>query len=191
VPNRQRFDCAPACLEYSSSCESCFRCLAHTAIRNTVIENHRHPDDSRLYVQLRTSSKYYQAVTFLDGRTYQSSLKTTELPIAFDRALTWSQQLKAGELKHRNEHVQALFKNAKQRARRAGIPFQLRPHDLHIPDHCPVLDIPLFRAKGQGGVRDHSPTIDRIDNTRGYERGNIVVVSYRANRIKSDATLGN
>lgn len=31
-------------------------------------------------------------------------------------------------------------------------------------------------------------SLDRIDNKQGYVRGNIVVMSYRANRLKNDAT---
>lgn len=36
---------------------------------------------------------------------------------------------------------------------------------------------------------DGSPTIDRIINDLGYVKGNVIVISWRANRIKSDATL--
>ena len=34
----------------------------------------------------------------------------------------------------------------------------------------------------------NSPTLDRIDNDRGYVPGNVVVVSYMANSIKTNAT---
>lgn len=52
---------------------------------------------------------------------------------------------------------------------------------------CPVLGIPLF--KGTGKLTDNSPTLDRIDSTGGYTKDNVLVVSARANRIKSDATI--
>ncbi len=42
---------------------------------------------------------------------------------------------------------------------------------------------------GEGRQGPSSPTIDRIDNTRGYTKDNVLVVSHRANSIKSDATL--
>lgn len=42
---------------------------------------------------------------------------------------------------------------------------------------------------GRMGPRPDSPTLDRLDNTKGYVRGNVIVVSYRANRLKSDATI--
>lgn len=57
-----------------------------------------------------------------------------------------------------------------------------------VPPCCPVLGIPLVRRKGRG-VADHSPTLDRLIPAKGYVRGNVMVISMRANRIKSDATL--
>jgi hypothetical protein len=34
----------------------------------------------------------------------------------------------------------------------------------------------------------NSPSLDRIDNKRGYEKGNVIVVSMMANSIKNQAT---
>lgn len=68
---------------------------------------------------------------------------------------------------------------------------------LELPDVCPMLGFELKyvsgRAKGDGdggwsGRRDDSPSIDQIEPRKGYVLGNIQVVSWRANRLKSDAT---
>lgn len=64
--------------------------------------------------------------------------------------------------------------------------FNLEESDIQIPTHCPVLGIPL--SVGNGKAHRGSPTIDRIDSTGGYVRGNVIVVSQWANTIKSDAT---
>lgn len=42
---------------------------------------------------------------------------------------------------------------------------------------------------GSGKVHEASPTIDRIDPAKGYVRGNIIVVSQKANTMKSNATI--
>ena len=34
----------------------------------------------------------------------------------------------------------------------------------------------------------HTPTIDRIDNNKGYIPGNVAVISWRANALKKDAS---
>jgi hypothetical protein len=76
---------------------------------------------------------------------------------------------------------------ARKRARQFGLPFALTESDVVIPSHCPVLGIPL--ARGDGARTDASPTLDRIEPARGYVAGNVAVISWRANRIKSDGSL--
>jgi hypothetical protein len=76
---------------------------------------------------------------------------------------------------------------AKCRAKRIGVPFDLSFEDLVMSEVCPVLGIPM--AFGEKRQNDNCPSLDRIDNTKGYVRGNVVIVSWRANRLKSDATV--
>ena len=80
-----------------------------------------------------------------------------------------------------------LLASAKARAKKKGLRFSLREEHIVVPTHCPVLGIPLRYANS--GFKDHSPTIDRVVPGKGYIPSNIQIVSYRANRFKSDATL--
>ena len=57
-----------------------------------------------------------------------------------------------------------------------------------IPLHCPVLGLPLYRNSGGAAQGPNSPSLDRIDPDLGYVRGNVKVISARANSIKSNAT---
>ena len=94
-----------------------------------------------------------------------------------------------------NEKRQAWYKNdprsvmllsAKARAKRDGVFFNLKKCDIVIPSHCPVLGIEI-----QVGTRvdhDNAPSLDRKVPVLGYTKSNVVVISYRANRIKNDAT---
>lgn len=79
-----------------------------------------------------------------------------------------------------------LWQNAKRRARKRGIEFTIEIKDIVIPEDCPVLGTPL--SPGKGKMHDASPTLDRIDNTQGYIRDNIRVISYKANRAKGNLT---
>lgn len=79
-----------------------------------------------------------------------------------------------------------LVNGAKSRAKRAGIEFTISVADLCLPSKCPDLGIPIFVGDGTHGP--NSPSIDRIDPTRGYVPDNVRVISYRANTMKSDAT---
>lgn len=79
---------------------------------------------------------------------------------------------------------------AKRRAKSKGIEFNITRDDIIIPDSCPVLGIPIERSVGgTNKASDTSPSIDRVDSNKGYTKDNICVISWRANRIKSDATL--
>ncbi len=83
--------------------------------------------------------------------------------------------------------IYQLVHHAKRRAKDKGLDFDLDWRQLTIPETCPLLNIPLLRGKGE--VCDNSPTIDRIIPSKGYVMGNVFIISHKANRMKSDATL--
>lgn len=75
---------------------------------------------------------------------------------------------------------------AKKRAKRRGQEFTISADDIVIPQLCPILEIPLFTCNET--FCDNSPSVDRIDTTKGYIPGNIHVISHKANAMKSNAT---
>jgi hypothetical protein len=83
--------------------------------------------------------------------------------------------------------LRALLRQAQRRSWARGTRFDLTEDDLKIPTHCPVLGV---RMK-QGGrkFKDNAPTIDEIVPGRGYIKGNVAIICWRANRLKSDATV--
>lgn len=60
--------------------------------------------------------------------------------------------------------------------------------DLEFPTHCPILGIELDYLC-EDGRQENSPSFDRIDSTKGYIKGNVAIVSWRANRIKNNGTV--
>jgi hypothetical protein len=82
---------------------------------------------------------------------------------------------------------QLWLQNCKYRAKKKGLPFNLTLGDLVFPDVCPVLGIPLVMRSGS--FSDNSPSIDRTIPSKGYVKGNVGIMSYRANRIKCHASL--
>lgn len=80
-----------------------------------------------------------------------------------------------------------LWRAAKQRAKKKGVPFTIIPEDVVIPRACPVLGIPINPYRSQHGP--DSPSIDRLVPALGYTRENIIVVSRRANVLKNESTL--
>lgn len=82
-----------------------------------------------------------------------------------------------------------LVNDAKRRAAKRGLEFSICVDDIAIPSQCPVLGISLEHQIGKGGKSPHSPSLDRFDNTKGYTKDNVRVISLRANQLKNDATL--
>jgi hypothetical protein len=81
----------------------------------------------------------------------------------------------------------SMWSAAKKRAKKEGLPFDIAREDVVIPKTCPVLGIIL--EKSEGFKSDRSPSLDRFKPELGYVRGNINVISSRANTIKTNATL--
>ncbi len=75
---------------------------------------------------------------------------------------------------------------AKCRSNDRGIPFDIELSDVVIPEFCPILGIKLEKSRGQPGAG--SPSLDRIVPEKGYTKGNVQVISHRANSLKGNAT---
>ena len=79
------------------------------------------------------------------------------------------------------------------RAEQSGLPFGIDIEDIHgaLVDNdfrCPVFGVKL-RTKGRvGRTGGNSASVDRLVPDKGYVKGNITVLSMRANRIKNAYT---
>ena len=72
-------------------------------------------------------------------------------------------------------------------AKRKGLPHTITIDDIVVPQFCPVFGLKLER--GNGKPHDNSPSIDKIIPELGYIPGNVIVVSWRANNLKKDASV--
>jgi len=84
--------------------------------------------------------------------------------------------------------VRALVSGARVRAKRMGIEVNITIEDLApYPSHCPILGIELdYGMKGKRTPA--SASIDRINSKLGYVKGNVRIISWRANDVRGDAT---
>ncbi len=98
--------------------------------------------------------------------------------------------LAAARRRHENEPIKFLLTSTRARAEANGIKFDLKPKDISIPDVCPVLGIPLVRAIN-GTLTDNSPSLDKFIPQLGYVPGNVFVISSKANRMKSNASIAD
>ena len=90
--------------------------------------------------------------------------------------------------KRKVEHPEKIIlQSAKARAKEKGWDFNLDKSDIIFPTHCPILGIELIKG-GTGVQTFNSPSIDRIDPKKGYIKGNVRIISLRANMMKNDAS---
>jgi transcription elongation factor Elf1 len=108
-----------------------------------------------------------------------------------DQFAEYSREYQRNRRKDFDYRLQMLINASKQRAR-----LNDREHDINVDDIkaiypadncCPIFGLKLeFNG---AGFRDSSPSIDRVDSTKGYTRDNIQIISWKANRIKGAASL--
>lgn len=86
----------------------------------------------------------------------------------------------------RNNPEWYLLQKAKERSKIKNLDFNIEINDITIPEYCPILEIKL--VKGTSKNYQYSPSIDRIDSSKGYVKGNIRVISALANTMKNSAS---
>ena len=79
-----------------------------------------------------------------------------------------------------------MWKRAKARAEKYDYDFNIEESDIIVPEICPLLEIPIYC--GDKDNYENSPSLDRIDNNKGYIKGNVWVISKKANSMKNSAT---
>lgn len=104
---------------------------------------------------------------------------------------TYSREYQRNRRKDFDYRLQMLINASKQRAK-----LNDREHDINVEDIKAIYPVdgccPIFGIKLEfngAGFRDSSPSIDRIDSTKGYTLDNIQIISWKANRIKGAASL--
>lgn len=88
-----------------------------------------------------------------------------------------------------NSKEKCLLNASRYRAKQKGLEHNITLEDISIPEFCPVLGVRLESNTNNLTAQNNSPSIDRIDNSKGYIKGNVRIISYRANAIKNNATI--
>ncbi len=80
-----------------------------------------------------------------------------------------------------------LLADIKRRCKNSGEPFDLDISDIVVPEFCPAIGL---RLDWNAGLRaDNLPSMDKVVPALGYIKGNVRMISFRANRLKNNASL--
>ena len=97
-------------------------------------------------------------------------------------------------LSEKQQHLKKYLQNARSRAKRDSVAFDITYDYLEsiATDECPVFGTPFewgMSNLGKGLTKQNCPTLDRILPNKGYVKGNVAFISYKANRIKDNGTM--
>ena len=82
-----------------------------------------------------------------------------------------------------------IIRNSKYCAKRRGIHFDLKYTDFELPEYCPILGMKLEYGSGNDGNAPNHATLDRINNSKGYIPGNVMIISRLANAMKNESSF--
>lgn len=97
-----------------------------------------------------------------------------------------SKYLKSKRNEFLRNYKKQMLHRTRARAELKGLEFNIDEDDIVIPEICPILEVPII--VGTKGEYEYSPSIDRIDNSKGYIKGNVQIISKKANSMKNSAT---
>jgi len=82
--------------------------------------------------------------------------------------------------------IKTLVDAAKGRAKKNGIPFDIHVDDLKpFPEVCEIFNTELSYTNSRVDDRRNSPSLDRVIPELGYIKGNVRIISFKANELKS------
>ena len=93
------------------------------------------------------------------------------------------------QLSKEKQHIKSLVRSARLRATKKNIPFDLHYRDLEMPTHCPLLGVPLVPKRVERKSIANAASLDRIIPELGYVKGNVWIISWRANQMKSNISI--
>ena len=109
-------------------------------------------------------------------REKRNSLTVEEKNIILEKHRKW----------YRQDIRMRMLTRAKDRSKKLGIECTITIDDIFIPERCPLLNVPF--KYGSQINKWYTYSLDRIDNSKGYIKGNIQVITYLANTMKSQAS---
>lgn len=110
---------------------------------------------------------------------------------SFIKLLKYSKNYDAERKSTKAGQIHRACCNIKSRAKTNNIDFDLTDEFLLsiAPERCPVLDVELAWGSSNVKAKPNSPSLDSIDPSKGYIKGNVQWMSQKANTMKNNAQI--
>lgn len=135
----------------------------------------------------------YCRIPIITGRKRKYH-KKCQKKASLERSITWyytkkneendflEKRAKSSRTTRRSNPEKRMLLGAKQRASDKNLPFNITVEDIKIPKECPILKTKFIHGT------PYAASLDRITPSLGYVKGNVMVISRKANAMKQDAT---
>lgn len=140
------------------------------------------------------SMKYRKIISNLVEKGYSDKYISTQIPISKSniqyirkRMGLKTNFIERTYLNKTDRRKGKIIGNLKHSAKRRGLEFNLEYTDLELPKYCPILKVELQYGYNSNNLFNAS--VDRIDNSKGYIKGNIIIISRLANLMKNQANF--
>jgi hypothetical protein len=163
---------------FSSWCKECF-----SAKRKERYKQNSAAEKTNAATNRKINKKYYKEYNKNYAIKNREAIRNNQRKRYKENPAKTTEYKKEYYIKNR-EYL--LFLKAKNRARKHSRDFNIELSDIILTSSCPVLLTPYDLT---GKNRWLSPSLDRIDNSKGYVKNNVMVISYRANSLKKDGTI--
>ena len=156
--------------------------VPHKKVDRTEYNRKYYQDNKEKYIKYRQDNKEKLAA---NNKKYRQDNK--------EKYIKYRQDNREKRIEYRKKYRQdnkekLIVRRAKTRANKNSVPFDI--DEDYIKKIWPKHNIcPIFKIKFERGNLDQSPSLDRIIPKLGYVKGNVQIMSHKANRIKNNATF--
>lgn len=153
------------------------------------LHNRSHTPDDLVNIQTKYEADKARRIAVAEARTKRIVSRTPyAVKTKLERQRRTQQSVDATKAsKLVDPRAVNLWRKAKDLAMAQRIPFKITPGDIAVVERCPVLDLALYYGRGAPSLC--TPVLERIDHTKGYIPGNVLVVSRSAKMLKNDQPI--
>lgn len=165
---------------HSTLCRECKKEMDRAYHKKVMEDPLRHIEENRKRKEWKQNNK---------EKVKASWTEYNNRPEVKQRKQEWQEDNTTKVTMAEEKYKKEMLRHAKSRASEKNLPFNITLEDLIIPEKCPILGTPLYWKDSHRWTNpENVPSLDKIIPEKGYVKGNICIISMKANTMKQDAS---